>query len=30
LSVVVAYSVAERYRRVEAAKAAAAVMGEVR
>jgi simple sugar transport system permease protein len=30
LSVVVAYSVAERYRRVEAAKAAAAVIGEVR
>lgn len=30
LSVVVAYSVAERYRRVEAAKAAAALVGEVR
>lgn len=30
LSVVIAYSVAERYRRVEAAKAAAAVVGEVR
>jgi simple sugar transport system permease protein len=30
LSVVVAYSVAERYRRVEAAKAAAALVGETR
>jgi general nucleoside transport system permease protein len=30
LSVVVAYSVAERYRRVEAAKAAAALVGEAR